>query len=221
MKSQKPANVKDIIEQVQKEGSPSGLDEAAVFEDDSLTRGLVDGRLEGTLTHSRLEEDWTPIWVKKKRSSGSHGGINHSINPTHILTQQSNSLRKNQPLKHVSTPGKMVSNDSNFKNPSQNATFLSGVINSKSIACSESALCPPNRFGCLVSEEDQSTQTGPPGPPAATALQAPPGPSDPLPDRTEPLLSPGHAGNVAHSIVPITNMNCPSDLGDNMEKDRG
>ncbi|KAJ4963925.1 hypothetical protein NE237_023864 [Protea cynaroides] len=296
--------MKDNAEQVLQEGSSSsGLEKAAVSEDDRLPRGPVDGRLEGTPSQSRLEEDWTPIRVKKKRSGGSHGGLNHTMNPTHILTHQSYSLHKNQPLKQVSTPGKLVSTDSNFKNPSQNATFLFGATNSKSAGCVETALCPPNRFGCLNSEEDQSALAGPTSPPAVTAMQAPPGPSDPLAVPNEPLLSPGltiptnsaghtpypprrpsllkrgglnrqseprsrlafnpsagstraqvevpqsplgpiappssilasnkslfdqmravvrqsHAGNVSHPIGPITNINCPSDCGEIMEKDR-
>ncbi|KAJ4961858.1 hypothetical protein NE237_021768 [Protea cynaroides] len=168
--------MKENVEQTHKESSfNSGLEEAAVTVEDNIPRGSADGRLEGPPIQSRLEEEWTPIRVKKKRSGGPHGGGKPSLNPTHILTHQSSSLPKDQSLELVASSGKLNTIDSKFKNPSQNDSFLFGATNPKPAAEAETVLCPLNRFGCLYSDEEQNVLAGPTGPPAVSDLQVTPG----------------------------------------------
>ncbi|KAJ4965456.1 hypothetical protein NE237_017305 [Protea cynaroides] len=109
--------------------SPSLEEAAGREEEDRLPRGPVEDTVEGTSSQIRLEENWIPIWVKKKRSGGS-------------------------------------------------------------VVCAETALCPPNRFWCLNSEDDQSALAGPDGPPAASVMHPTPDPSDPLAVPNESLVSP-------------------------------
>ncbi|KAJ4957456.1 hypothetical protein NE237_024567 [Protea cynaroides] len=168
-----------------------GLEEAAGREEeDRLPRGPVEDTVEGTPSQIWLEDNWIPIRVKKKRSGGSVGGLNRTKNPIHVLNHQSSSQPKNQPLKHVSTPGKLDSTDSNFKFPSQKTTFLSSASKANVAVCVETALCPPNRFGCLNFEDDQSALAEPDGPPTTSIMHPPPDPSDPLAIPNESLLSP-------------------------------
>ncbi|KAJ4964858.1 hypothetical protein NE237_016707 [Protea cynaroides] len=61
---------------------PSDLVEATVTDNGRQARGTVDASHERTESRIHMEQEWTPFWVKKKRSGGSNGGLK----PTRILT---------------------------------------------------------------------------------------------------------------------------------------
>ncbi|KAJ4943945.1 hypothetical protein NE237_026741 [Protea cynaroides] len=146
-----------IVNKVADDVSRSDLGKAEVNENGRLPRGPVDVTQEITEPSMQLDEEWTPIRVKKKRSSASHGGLN----PTHILTNLSPTLRQSQPKEHVSNPGKSFSTVSNNQIPSQELNFPSSVKFSKSAAYTDSAICSPNHFECLAVGVVQSVLTAP------------------------------------------------------------
>ncbi|KAJ4961169.1 hypothetical protein NE237_021079 [Protea cynaroides] len=150
MKSQQATYLNENIEKDTDEISPSVLGEAVVNEDDSQLKGHVDVNLEGSDSHSRLEE-----------------------------------VCQEEEIQWVSwraTP------DPLFDPPTTSSASESEL----GPACPDSAFCVPNRFGCLVSDDAQTTLLGPSGPPASPAIVQPSlDPSDPLPDPTKPLSSPG------------------------------
>ncbi|KAJ4965586.1 hypothetical protein NE237_017435 [Protea cynaroides] len=145
--------------------SPSVLGEVVVNEDDSPLKGPVDVNLEGSESHSRLEEVWTPNRVKKKRSGGSHGGLH----PTHLPPP----LRQNQTLDQVST---LACPDSPFYVPNRFGCLVSDDA--------QSALPGPSGPPAL-------TAIVQPSPDPSDPL---PDPTEPLssPGLTSPSCSAGH-----------------------------
>ncbi|KAJ4948023.1 hypothetical protein NE237_016335 [Protea cynaroides] len=99
VKSQQATYVNENREKATDGISPSVLGKAIVNEDDSQLKGSVAGFHEGPESQSRLEEVWTSIRVKKKRSDGSLGGLNPTQLPTHLPPP----LRQNLTLGQVST----------------------------------------------------------------------------------------------------------------------
>ncbi|KAJ4948029.1 hypothetical protein NE237_000008 [Protea cynaroides] len=88
---------------------------------------------------------------------------------------------------------------------SQNDSFLFGATKPKPAAKAETILCPPNRFGCLYSNEEQNVLAGPTGPPAVSDSQVTPGHSEPLDEPQEPILSPelnNSLNSVGHTPFP-------------------
>ncbi|KAJ4949749.1 hypothetical protein NE237_026764 [Protea cynaroides] len=99
MKSHQATYVNEKCDTASDEISPSVLGEAVGNKDECQTKGAADDHPKGPESQSRLEEDWTPIRVKKKRSGGSLGGLN----PTHIPSPFPPTLTQNQTMNQVST----------------------------------------------------------------------------------------------------------------------
>ncbi|KAJ4977341.1 hypothetical protein NE237_002447 [Protea cynaroides] len=180
MKSHQATYVNEKCDTASDEISPSVLGEAVGNKDECQSKGAADDHPKGPESQSRLEEDWTPIRVKKKRSGGSLGGLN----PTHIPSPFPPTLTQNQTLNQVSTLGKSAPLVSNISFPPKKSNFLSCNQFSNSAACLESASPGLNRFGCLAADMDQTVSAGPPAPPA------PPVPSQPAHEPSEPSLEP-------------------------------
>ncbi|KAJ4949846.1 hypothetical protein NE237_008315 [Protea cynaroides] len=162
---------------------PLVLDEVAGNNVECQPKGVDGVHLKDPDIQASLEEDWTPIRVKKKRSAGSPGGLNPTLCPSHRPL----SLPLQQCLEQVSTRGKSPPLASNFIFPPKKSSFQSNSRCLNSGACSESAASGLNHFGCLAAEEDQSVHAGPPKPPV------PPVPAKPAHEPITPSLEPSAA----------------------------
>ncbi|KAJ4960361.1 hypothetical protein NE237_020271 [Protea cynaroides] len=181
------------------QNDPPGLEEVAGREqEDNLVKEPTADSVEGNTSQIRPEENWIPIRVKKKRSGGPVGGLNHTKNPTHDLNLQYTFQSKKLPLNHVSSAGKLHFSGSNLKFPSQKANFHSGATNPLAAVCAESEVCPPNRFECLNSVEDQSVQAESDGPPDLSVLHHTPDPAEPHVAPNE-SISPLHLSSPSNS----------------------